>query len=78
VELKTNGIGGERTARQPRPVDRVLAFLDPLLGRAALIVEATIRSAGRDKLYKPRKLAAVAVANKLERDDSISAHIRRG
>ena len=27
VELETHGIGSERTARQPRPVDRVLAFL---------------------------------------------------
>src|SRR5262249_41308428 len=26
-------------ARQPRPFDRVLAFLDPLLARAALVVE---------------------------------------
>jgi hypothetical protein len=38
-KLKPNGIGSERLARQPRPLDRAPAFLDPLLGRAALIVE---------------------------------------
>ena len=39
VKLKPHGIGSERPARQPRPLDRALAFLDPLLGRAAPIVE---------------------------------------
>src|SRR5437879_1470751 len=29
----------ERPARQPRPIDRTLAFLDPLFARAALVVE---------------------------------------
>src|SRR5262249_38500290 len=29
----------ERSARQPRPLDRPLAFLDPLLARPALVVE---------------------------------------
>src|SRR4051812_693524 len=28
MELKTYGIGGEGTARQPRPFDRVLALFD--------------------------------------------------
>ena len=39
LKLEPNGIGGERSARQPRPLDRPLAFLDPLLARAALVVE---------------------------------------
>jgi hypothetical protein len=40
MQLKPNGVGGERAARQPRPLQRVLAFLYPLLGCAAVIVEA--------------------------------------
>ena len=39
MQLKTHRIGGERAARQARPLDRVLAFLDPLLARPALVVE---------------------------------------
>src|SRR6516225_8950833 len=39
MELKTNGVGGEGTARQPGPFDRALALFDPLLRRAALVVE---------------------------------------
>ncbi len=39
VKLETDGIGGERPARQPRPPDRALALFYPLLRRAALIVE---------------------------------------
>jgi hypothetical protein len=39
VKLKPHGIGSERLARQPRPLDRALAFLDPLLAGAALIEE---------------------------------------
>ena len=40
MKLEPNGIGGERPARQPRPLDRPLAFLDPLLARPALVVES--------------------------------------
>ena len=39
VQLQPHGVGGEAVARQPCPVDRVLALFDPLLRRAALIVE---------------------------------------
>ena len=39
VELEADGICGEGAARQPCPLDRALAFLDPLLRRAALVVE---------------------------------------
>ena len=39
VKLEPNGIVTELTARQPRPFDRVLAFLDKLLRFASLIVE---------------------------------------
>jgi hypothetical protein len=39
MELKTHGVGGEGAARQACPFDRALSFLDPLLRRAALIVE---------------------------------------
>jgi hypothetical protein len=37
LKLKPNSVGGEGAAGQPRPLQRVLAFLDPLLGCAALI-----------------------------------------
>ena len=39
VKLEPDGIVAERTARQPRPFHRVLAFLDVLLRFAPLIVE---------------------------------------
>src|SRR6516164_9027531 len=39
MKLVANGVGRERPARQPRPLDRALAFLDPLLASAALVVE---------------------------------------
>jgi len=39
MQLKTNGVGGKSPAREPRPLDRALTFLDPLLGRATLVVE---------------------------------------
>jgi len=39
MELEANRIGGEGAARQAGPLDRALALLDPLLGRAALVVE---------------------------------------
>ena len=39
MKLETHGVGRERSARQPRPLDRALAFLDPLLARPALVVE---------------------------------------
>ena len=39
MKLKTDGIGLEAPAGQPRPPDRVLAFSDPLLRRAAPVVE---------------------------------------
>src|SRR4249919_1052456 len=51
VELKAHGIGCEGAAGQPRPLDRVLAFLDVLLARAALIVE------GNDALGRARQIA---------------------
>jgi len=38
MKLEPHGVGRERPARQPRPFDRALAFLDPLLARAALVV----------------------------------------
>jgi hypothetical protein len=39
MELKAGGVCGEGAARQPRPFDRALTFLDPLLRRSALVVE---------------------------------------
>src|SRR5262249_26345343 len=33
-------VGGERSARQSRPLDRAFALLDPLLARPALVVES--------------------------------------
>src|SRR5262249_2982013 len=40
MKLEPHRVGGERSARQPRPLDRALALLDPLLASAALAVES--------------------------------------
>src|SRR5215813_13334941 len=40
MELEANGVGGEGATGQPGPFDRALAFLDPLLRRATLVVKA--------------------------------------
>jgi hypothetical protein len=37
VKLEPHRVGGERPARQPRPLDRAFALLDPLLARPALV-----------------------------------------
>ncbi len=42
VKLQPHGIGGERVARQPRPLRSVLAFLDPLLGGAAPVALSSV------------------------------------
>jgi hypothetical protein len=39
MQLNTNCVRVERATRKARPLDRALAFLDPLLARAALIVK---------------------------------------
>src|SRR5262249_32810922 len=39
MKLEPHRIGGERSARQSRPLDRAFALLDPLLARPALVVE---------------------------------------
>ena len=39
MKLEPDGIVAKPAARQPRPFDRVLAFLDPLLRRASLVIE---------------------------------------
>jgi len=50
VQLETHRVGGERAARQACPLDRVLAFLDPLLARPAPVVE------GNDPLCRAQQL----------------------
>src|SRR5499426_690948 len=40
MKLEPHRIGGERSARQSRPLDRAFALLDPLLARPALVVES--------------------------------------
>src|SRR5215510_14907426 len=47
MKLKPHRVCGKRPARQPRPLDRAFAFLDPLLASAALVVE------GDDPLRPP-------------------------
>ena len=42
MELEADGVGGEGATGQPGPFDRAFAFLDPLLRRATLVVEAVI------------------------------------
>src|SRR4029077_11581412 len=39
MKLEANSVGGEGTARQPRPLDRALALFDPLLTGPTLVVE---------------------------------------
>src|SRR5262245_47615579 len=39
MKLKPHRVCGKVPARQPPPLDRALAFLDPLLARPALVVE---------------------------------------
>jgi len=39
MKLEPHGVGCERPARQPRPLDRALALFDLLLACAALVVE---------------------------------------
>src|SRR5262249_47248351 len=39
MKLKPHRVCGKCPARQPRPPDRALAFLDPLLARPALVIE---------------------------------------
>jgi len=48
VALKAHSVSGEEAAGQPRPFDRALALLDPLLRHAALVVEAC-SSIGADR-----------------------------
>jgi hypothetical protein len=40
IKLEPHRIGGERSARQSRPLDRAFALLDPLLACPALVVES--------------------------------------
>src|SRR5262245_2388676 len=47
MKLEPHRVGGERSARQSRPLDRTLAFFEPLLASAALVVE------GDDPLRRP-------------------------
>src|SRR6516164_3554714 len=39
MKLQPHRVGCERPARQSRPLDRTFAFFDPLLARAAPVVE---------------------------------------
>ena len=62
MQLKPDGVGGEGAARQPRPLRSVLSFLDPLLRRAAPVVEGDdalgrARQVGHDKSNRWIKLA---------------------
>src|SRR5436190_15415838 len=40
MKLEPYRVGGERSARQSRPLDRAFALLDLLLARPALVVES--------------------------------------
>jgi len=65
MKLERNGIGGERSARQPRPLDRPLAFLDPLLARPALVAEAHDEVIGgfADRLISNWRSGAPPISN---------------
>ena len=62
MKLRPDGVSDKRAARQSRPFHGVLAFLDALLGRAALIVETDdtfgrARQVGDDEADTGIKLA---------------------
>jgi len=62
MKLEPHGVGGERAARKPRPLDRSLALFDPLLACAALVVEdddplGRARQVGDDEADTRIKLA---------------------
>src|SRR5271156_7103879 len=64
MELEADGIGGEGSARQPRPFNRALALFDPLLRCAAVVVEGDdalgrSRQVGDDEADTRVKLAGV-------------------
>ena len=64
MKLKPDLIAPEPLAGQPRPVDRMLAFLDVLFCGATLIVEANDpvwlhRQVGDDKTHAGEKIAGV-------------------
>jgi hypothetical protein len=64
MKLEPHRVGRERRARQPRPLDRALAFFGPLLCHAALVVEGDdplgrARQVGDDESNARIKLARV-------------------
>jgi len=80
--LEANGVGGEGATGQPGPFDRALAFLDPLLRRATLVVEADDalgrpRQVGHDKADTRVKLGGVPLDPRL-REGRLLATTRRG
>ena len=82
MQLETNRVGGEGTARKARPFDRALAFLDPLLRRAAVVVEGDdplgrARQVGDDEADPRIKLAGVPLDPRL-REGRLLATTRRG
>ena len=65
---KPDFIGAESAAAQPRHLHRQFAFLDPLLGRAALVVEPHHRPAarlqvGHDEPHSGKQFAEVKLHN---------------
>src|SRR5262245_34987856 len=64
MKLEPHGVGRQLPARQPCPLDRALAFLDPLFARPALIVEGDdplgwARQGGDDETDARIKLAGM-------------------
>src|SRR5262245_42088943 len=62
MKLEPHGVGHERPARQPRPFDRALAFLDPLLAPASNSRRpmVTVIRPSRARCVKERYHACVA------------------
>src|SRR5665213_1912529 len=64
MKLKPHGVRRERATREPCPLDRVLALLDTLLGRSALVVEGddvlrASQQVGHDEADARKQLAGV-------------------
>ena len=67
AQLQSHFVRSETMARQPHPVGRLLAFFDPLLRRAAVVVETYDRAAregpvGHDETDSGEQLTLVCFA----------------
>ena len=70
MKLKPNLVVAEAMAGQTGPVDRVLAFLDPLLRRAALVIEGDDAVGGTAQIGHDEADTGIEFAGILRRGQS--------